>query len=152
VVTARVDGVDHAMTANAFTSVSLAPPLILVCVERDTRFHQAVIDGSPVGRGWLISFLRREGESAARWFAKRGRPLDDQMRGFGSSRAINTDAVILDDALGAMECRTSAVHDGGDHSIVIGEVLSVLGPRSSGSPLLYYRGGYRAVADLTPAD
>jgi flavin reductase (DIM6/NTAB) family NADH-FMN oxidoreductase RutF len=62
------------------------------------------------------------------------------------------DAVILDDALGAMECRTSVINDGGDHSIVFGEVLSVLGPVSSGQPLPYYRGGDRSIADGVPAE
>jgi flavin reductase (DIM6/NTAB) family NADH-FMN oxidoreductase RutF len=152
VITARAGGVDHAMTANAFTSVSLDPPLVLVCVERRTRFHAAVVGDGAVATGWAVSFLSRDGEAAARLFATSGRPLDGQMRGFGSSRGIHTDAVILDDVIGAMECRTTAVHDGGDHSIVIGEVLSVLGPVSGGRPLLYYRGAYRAIADGLPAD
>jgi flavin reductase (DIM6/NTAB) family NADH-FMN oxidoreductase RutF len=58
-----------------------------------------------------------------------------------------TAAPILDDALAAMECRTTAVHDGGDHSIVVGEVLAVSEPRPGGGPLLYYSSGYRRLGD-----
>ena len=56
-----------------------------------------------------------------------------------------TGAPILDGAIAAMECRTHAIHDGGDHSIVVGEVLGVSRPYPDGSPLLYYDGDYRRV-------
>jgi flavin reductase (DIM6/NTAB) family NADH-FMN oxidoreductase RutF len=46
-----------------------------------------------------------------------------------------------------MECRTTAVHDGGDHSIVVGEVIGMTEPRPTGRPLLYYRSAYRRIAD-----
>ena len=73
-VTTRADGVDHAMTANSFTSVSLDPLLALVCVERDSRFHSAVLAAGT----WAVSFLPEGQEATARWFATRGRPLDGQ--------------------------------------------------------------------------
>jgi flavin reductase (DIM6/NTAB) family NADH-FMN oxidoreductase RutF len=134
------------MTANAFTSVSLDPPLVLVCVEKVTRFHQAVVEGDAVGSGWAVSILGVSAHQAAVRFARRGRPLANQMSGFGGTRGAHTNAMILDGALGALECRTYAVHDGGDHSIVIGEVLTVIGPRPDGTPLLYFRGDYRELA------
>jgi flavin reductase (DIM6/NTAB) family NADH-FMN oxidoreductase RutF len=53
---------------------------------------------------------------------------------------------VLDDALGVIECQTTAVHDGGDHSIVVGEVIGVSGPRAGGRPLIHYGGRYRTLS------
>jgi len=58
-----------------------------------------------------------------------------------------TGAPILDDALAAMECRTTAVHDGGDHSIVVGEVVGVSEPRPGDGPLIHYASRYRTLKD-----
>jgi flavin reductase len=75
VVSCHVDGIDHAMTANAFTSVSLSPLLILVSVERESRFHEAIRNAS----NWAVSILPRSGEPTARWLATKGRPLAGQL-------------------------------------------------------------------------
>jgi flavin reductase (DIM6/NTAB) family NADH-FMN oxidoreductase RutF len=143
VVTASLDGVGHAMTVTAFTSVSLDPLLVLFCAEKIARFHDAVLDA---GR-WAVSVLDEESEKTARWLATRGRPLDGQLSTIRHHPGPHSGAPILDDALAAMECRTTAVHDGGDHSIVVGEVIGVSEPRPGGRPLLYYSGGYRRIAD-----
>lgn len=139
VVTTAVDGVDHAMTATAFTSVSLEPPLVLVCVDKDARFRDAVLDS---GR-WAVTFLSTEGRRAAEWLATRGRPLVGQLDRYPHRRGSATGAALLEPALGWLECFTSAVYDGGDHDIVVGDVVTLGAARSPGSPLLYYRGRYR---------
>ena len=131
------------MTVTAFTSVSLDPLLVLFCAEKIARFHDAVLDAGL----WAVSVLDEESEKTARWLATRGRPLDGQLNTIRQHPGPHTGAPILDDALAAMECRTTAVHDGGDHSIVIGEVIGVSEPRPGGRPLLYYSGGYRRIAD-----
>lgn len=146
ILAARVDGVDHAMTANAFTSVSLEPLLVAVCVARAARFHEAIVRAD----GWAISVLGSQDEPAARALAISGRPLHNQLAGFRYSRGLYTSAAVFTDALATVECRTYAVHDGGDHSIVLGEVLSVTtaeAPGNLGDPLLYFRGGYRRLAE-----
>lgn len=143
IVTTRDDGVDHAMTANAFTSVSLDPLLVLVCVEKIARFHEAVL-GSGL---WAVSILPASARAASVWFATRGRPLDHQVDGLRHVRGEYTGAVIFADALASVECRTHAVYDGGDHSIVVGEVLSVELLDVEASPLLYYGGQYRSLDD-----
>jgi flavin reductase (DIM6/NTAB) family NADH-FMN oxidoreductase RutF len=143
VVTASLDGVGHAMTVTAFTSVSLDPLLVLFCAEKIARFHDAVLDAGV----WAVSALDEESEKTARWLATRGRPLDGQLAAIRHHPGPHTGAPILDDALAAMESRTTAVHDGGDHSIVVGEVIGVSEPRPGGRPLLYYGGGYRRIAD-----
>ena len=142
VVTTSIDGVGHAMTVTAFTSVSLDPLLVLFCAEKIARFHDAMLDAG----SWAVSVLDEDSEKTARWLATRGRPLDGQLNAIPHHPGPRTGAPILDDALAAMECRTTAVHDGGDHSIVVGEVVSVSEPRPTGRPLLYYGSAYRRLA------
>lgn len=149
VVTCQVGGVDHAMTANSFTSVSLDPLLVLVCVERDARFHEAITASDE----WAVSILRRSGESVARWLATKGRPLHGQLDSVPHSRGRATGAPVIDDALAVLECRTHSVCRGGDHDIVVGEVLAVsaepvVSTAEVADPLLYYRRGYRSIRDV----
>ena len=133
------EGVDHAMTASSFVAVSLEPLLVSVCVERDSRFHAAL------GRsdGWAVSLLAADDEPAARWFATRGRPLADQLRALTHHRGPQTGAAIADRALAAMECRTWATYPGGDHDIVVGEVVGIETAEDPTHPLLYYRRAFR---------
>src|SRR5262249_28032289 len=74
----------------------------------------------------------------ATWLATRGRPLEGQLDAIRHHAGPVTGAPILDDALAAIECRTTAVHDGGDHSIVVGEVVGGSEPRPGRSPLSHY--------------
>jgi flavin reductase (DIM6/NTAB) family NADH-FMN oxidoreductase RutF len=90
-----------------------------------------------------VSVLDEDAEKVARWLATRGRPLDGQLAGVAHHPGPQTGAPALDDALGVIECRTTAVHDGGDHSIVVGEVIGVSEPRPGGRPLIHYGGRYR---------
>ena len=120
IVTTVADGIDHAMTANSFTSVSLDPLLALVCVERDSRFHDAVL---PVGR-WAVSFLPSGGEATARWFATRGRPLEGQFADHPTHRGSNG-CLLLGGALAGLELSTEQVVPAGDHDILIGVVTAV---------------------------
>jgi flavin reductase (DIM6/NTAB) family NADH-FMN oxidoreductase RutF len=136
----------HAMTVSAFTSVSLDPPLVLFCAEKIARFHDAVLaEGS-----WAVSILAEDDEKTARWLATRGRPLDGQLEGVAYHPGPATGAPLLDDALAALECRTTAVHDAGDHSIVVGEVEAVTAPPETADrgPLLHYSGAYRRLRPL----
>jgi flavin reductase (DIM6/NTAB) family NADH-FMN oxidoreductase RutF len=142
VVCASVDGQGHAMTVSAFTSVSLEPLLVLFCAEKVARFHDAVLAAGQ----WAVSILDEEAEKTARWLATRGRPLHGQLDTIPHHAGPVTGAPILDGALTALECRTFAVHDGGDHSIVVGEVLGVTGPSGERGPLIYHAGRYRRLA------
>jgi flavin reductase len=121
VVCTRLGDTGHAMTVSAFTSVSLEPLLVLFCAEKIARFHDAVLEAGY----WSVSILGEESEKTARWLATRGRPLDGQLDTIAHHAGPLTGTPILDEALAAMECQTTAVHDGGDHSIVVGEVLGV---------------------------
>jgi len=154
VVTCVVDGLDHAMTANAFASVSLDPVLVLVSVERESRFHDAV----SVTSGWGVSILSTDSEPVARWLATKGRPLEGQLDKVAYHRSPNLGVALIDDALATLECRTVATHPAGDHDIVIGEVIAIE-TRADGrvgeasvEPLLYYRRHYRSIASGESSD
>ncbi len=142
VVSTSLDGTGHVMTVSAFTSVSLEPLLVLFCAEKIARFHDAVLEAGY----WAVSILDEESEKTARWLATRGRPLDGQLDTISHHPGPVTGAPILDGALAAMECRTTAVHFGGDHSIVVGEVVGVTEPAGEGGPLVYHSGRYRRLA------
>ena len=140
VVTAVDGGLDHAMTASAFTSVSLDPLLVLVCVENEARFHDAITSAG----AWAVSVLDASARPVADWLATRGRPLHGQLDRIPFTRGV-TGAAILQQSSAWLECRTTAVHPGGDHDIVVGEVVALgLGDESAGA-LLYHRSRYRAL-------
>lgn len=141
VVTTTVRGEDHAMTANAFTSVSLDPPILLLCVEKIARFHESVLESGV----WGVSVLAEDAGNSATWFATRGRPLHGQFDGLKVTRGPRTGVPLLGDALSTVECATRSVHDGGDHTVVLGDALSVAVPAPQGSPLVYWSGAYHAI-------
>lgn len=139
VVSTVTGGRDHAMTANAFASVSLDPLLVLVCVEQDTRFHDAVVEAGT----WGVSVLDDRARGTAEWLSTPGRPAVGQLAPVGHHRGPVTGVALVDTSLATLECRTTAVHEAGDHVVVIGEVLSAgLAPDGHG-PLVYHRSGYR---------
>jgi flavin reductase (DIM6/NTAB) family NADH-FMN oxidoreductase RutF len=141
-LTTRSRDVDHAMTASALTSVSLEPLLLLVCVEREARFHDAVLDSGC----WGVSVLSGGHRSVADWLATRGRPLHGQLDRIAHHHGRQTGVALLDDALSTFECRTVDVHPAGDHSIVVGEVVSVSSAPHGDEALVYYRGRYGTLA------
>ncbi|MCW2812308.1 MAG: flavin reductase domain protein FMN-binding protein [Friedmanniella sp.] len=138
VVTTTVDGVAHAMTATAFCSVSLEPPLVLVCVSRTSRFHAAAMRA----QGWAVSLLAADQEAVARHFSDRGRDLATQFDTVPHDAAPQTGVFLVAGALAWLECRTHARYDGGDHTILVGEVLSTSEKSRARAPLTYYRGSY----------
>ncbi len=147
VVTTKLDGIDHAMTANSFTSVSLDPLLVLVCVERETRFHEAVIETGT----WGVSVLAADQRRHALWFATRGRPLEGQFMQVPHVAGPRTGAALLVGAVTTMECRTSTTWQAGDHDVLLGEVLE-LGPVDlQADPLLYWSSEYRTVGPEVPS-
>jgi flavin reductase (DIM6/NTAB) family NADH-FMN oxidoreductase RutF len=139
VITTRADGLDHAMTVNSFSSVSLDPPLVLFSCEKIARFHEAVTASCC----WVASILGDEQTDASRWFAQRGRPFDDQFARFPTREASAVPVLALEGCLATIECRTVGAYDGGDHTVLVGEVVAV--QVSEGEPLIYYGGGYRTL-------
>jgi flavin reductase (DIM6/NTAB) family NADH-FMN oxidoreductase RutF len=131
VTTIDSSGADHGMTVSAFCSVSLEPPLILICIDRQASALHALDETEY----FAVSILSAEQESISRRFAA----SDDRFGGLGYQRGI-TGAALLDDALAYLECRRVARHEAGDHIIFIGEVEAASAQR--GHPLIFFRGGY----------
>ena len=132
VTTKAADGSDQGMTVSAFCSVSLEPPLVLICIEKTASVYDALTSAP----GFVVNILSARQEQIARRFSI----VDiDRFEGVGFSRTQNGIAV-LDDVLGIIECRKFALHDAGDHTIIVAEVEATRA--ENGSPLMYYRGGY----------
>lgn len=128
----------HGMTANAFTSVSLDPPLVLCCVANKAWMNAAIISAGSFG----VSVLGADQESVARYFADRRRPMGEaQFAGGDWLPGPQTGAPVLATALAWLECDLVQVRDGGDHSIFLGQVLN-MNRSDSGSALLFFGGGF----------
>ena len=142
VMTSRLDGHDHAMTANAFASVSLEPLLVVVSVAEYARFLDAVLQSGV----WGVSVLPEHARGTAEWLSSPGRPVLHQLDRVPHHRGGTTGVALLDGALATLECRTHAVHEAGDHHLVVGGVLSVATPPQPPPPLVYHQGRYRRLA------
>lgn len=147
VVTARDrDGEPRGLTATAVCSVSLAPPLILVCIDRQAECYRAFLESE----AFAVNLLREDQEPLSRHFARKGAR---KFEGIPHRPGI-TGSPILAGVLAHVECRVQARYPGGDHTILLGEVVGsgVAPPEEGGSPLLHFRGGYARLAGLLPAD
>lgn len=139
VISTRAGSHDHAMTANSFTAVSLDPPLVLFCVERDARFHDAVLEAGVFG----VSVLAAGQRSIATWLSTPGRPLVGQLESIPHERGALGSALISG-SLSHLEARVQDAHLAGDHSIVVGAVEHLTMPDDPPAPLLYFRSRYAA--------
>lgn len=133
IVTAR--GPDDALlgiTVSAFSSVSLEPPLILVCIDKRASLHGHLTEGTR----FAVNILGQDQEHISRRFASK-----DENRFNGTAYRDSAERVpILDGALASLECRVVHSYPGGDHTIIVGEVESTT--IADGKPLAYFRGGY----------
>ncbi len=141
VMTTRQGAMPHGMTANAVTSVSLDPLLVLVCVERTTAMAGMV---AATGH-FALSILGADHEDRSNLFADPARPSGiDGFRGIPTRNAV-TGSPVFEDALAWLDCRVWARHDGGDHEIVVGEVVACdLGGATEA--LGYYGSAYTSIA------
>src|SRR4051812_22692009 len=136
IVTARDDeGRDHGMTVSAFCSLSLDPPMILLCVDRAATMFDLMHGHPQIG----VSILSSAQEAYSRRFADPKSDRAQRFEGMAYGRGAN-DTVLLDGALAHLECRVTAHHAAGDHAILIAEIERA--EALDGRPLLYFRGGY----------
>jgi flavin reductase len=146
VVTANAVGLEHGMTLNSFTSVSLDPLLVLVCVERDALMHKVIEDAG----SFALSVLAGDQEPVARYFADSSRPAGAaQFARVGHRIGRATGAPLLEGALAWLECELERTYDGGDHSIFLSRVVMVERGRVR-EPLLYFGGAYLRPGDSLP--
>ncbi|MGW3283845.1 flavin reductase family protein [Streptomyces sp. NPDC001002] len=133
-------GEDVGMTATAFLSVSLDPPLVLVSVREGSRMDDLLAE-QPL---WAVSVLSESQRHIAGRFAMKGRISDRLLfEDIPYSRGKATDAPLVGGALATLECRTEQLITSGDHTLVIGRVLTASVPSADGGPLAYFRGRYR---------
>lgn len=129
----------HGMTANSFTAVSLDPPLMLVCVNRDALMHRALVEAGHFG----VSVLAGHQETVARYFADRRRPLGHQQFDFADwSTGGRTGSPLLIGAVAHFECELWRSYDGGDHTIFLGRLLA-LDRHAEDDALLFVDGAFR---------
>ncbi|MET9413628.1 flavin reductase family protein [Streptomyces klenkii] len=133
------------MTANSFTSVSLEPPLVLVCVSRTAAMHDVVLEE----KAFALSVLSVSQEQVARRFADRSRPRGRrEFEGVAIQQGGHTGAPVLLGSLAWFECGLAAVYEGGDHSVLLGSVLDA-GRAPTEEALLFYKGAFRRVEGPT---
>ena len=135
VVTTSHDGKLFGMTVASFASLSLHPPLVLVCIEHAVKTHDAIAGSGKFG----VSILNSKQTDVSNRFASRA---EDKFAG--------TDVVhgelgvpLIAGAITRLECRVSEKLEGGDHTIFVGEVVDA--QTEEGEPLVYYRSGYREI-------
>jgi flavin reductase (DIM6/NTAB) family NADH-FMN oxidoreductase RutF len=138
----EADGEVHGMTANAFASVSLDPPLVLVCVDKRAITHTHLHEKKRFG----INVLGEDQRTISEYYANPER-THDRAESEAGARFDRTahGTPMLDGALAYLECRLDSARDAGDHTIFIAEVEEVV--VREGAPLLFYRGRYRRVGD-----
>jgi flavin reductase (DIM6/NTAB) family NADH-FMN oxidoreductase RutF len=126
------------MTANSFASVSVDPPLVLVCVTRGSELCEAVVSEGSFG----VSVLAAHQEDLARYFANHDRPRGAaQFAGVRWSPAPATGSPLIEGAVAWLDCTVAASYQGGDHEILIGAVQAAAADPEGGA-LLFFRGGY----------
>ena len=139
IVTSRNASGIHGMTVSAFASVSLDPPLVLVCADKSSDTHGVIADSGV----FAVNLLTQDQQALSNKFAA---SKDEHLRFEGVAWSEReTGAPLLDEALASLDCSVQAAHDAGDHVIYVGEVLAV--ERREGEALLYYRSRYRALSD-----
>jgi 3-hydroxy-9,10-secoandrosta-1,3,5(10)-triene-9,17-dione monooxygenase reductase component len=133
ITTKDKDGGPNGLTANAFMSLSLSPPLIVISVDKGAACYTCFEPQN----GFTVNFLSEGQEEISRRFATKG---IDKFAGLQWKEG-NNGAAILDGILGHVECKITQCYDGGDHTIVLGEVLNV---NATGErPLLFFKGKYQ---------
>lgn len=145
VITTHHQGELHGMTASSFCSVSLDPPLVLVCVARHLYSHQ-LIEKSGV---FAVNLLAANQLDWGMRFAGMNPEIEDRFAGIEFKAAV-TDSPVLPGTLGWVDCKLRHAYDGGDHTIFVGEVVA--GETSQDDdPLLYYNRAWRQLARLEEA-
>ena len=143
IITMAHEGEVRGMTANAVTSVSLDPLLLLICVDKRTITHRFLEQATT----FAVNILAEDQEHVSRALASRD--SDDARRLMGHPyHPGQNGAPILDDCVAYLECRITEVFHGGDHSIFIGEVVWGEVMRDA-PPLIFHRGKYRRLQDLS---
>jgi flavin reductase (DIM6/NTAB) family NADH-FMN oxidoreductase RutF len=135
VVTTEHEGARYGMTVASFASLSLRPPLVLVCIEKSAKSHDAIRDSAKFG----VSILAHSQADISGKFASRA---DDKFSGV-DVRTGELGIPLIEGAICTLECRVHQQLTGGDHTIYVGEVVDA--QVRDDAPLVYFRAAYREI-------
>ena len=136
VITTRVGDELHGMTANAFTSVSLNPVLILVCVDKSADTHDILAQAGT----FAVNILGREQEAISRALATKKGERDTKLDGVPHTFGVSG-SPLIDGSVAYLDCVTVKQYEGGDHTIFLAEVVDA-SESGEGEPLVFYAGQY----------
>jgi len=132
ITTKDTTGKPFGLTVNSFTSLSLTPPLVIVCVDKTVDCYSC-FDDSKV---FAVNVLNEDQEELSRRFATKG---IEKFAGI-QWRMGENGSPLLDGVIGAIECKVTQSYEGGDHTIFLGEILSATA--KGDRPLLFFKGKY----------
>jgi flavin reductase (DIM6/NTAB) family NADH-FMN oxidoreductase RutF len=135
IVTTEAEGKPYGMTVAAFSSLSLHPPLVLVCIEKSVKTHEAIVAAGKFG----VSILSDQQADVSNRFASR---IEDKFAGVKTRRG-ESGVPLIGGALTTIECELREQLPGGDHTVFVGEVVAIV--TAEGAPLVYFRSGYREI-------
>jgi len=138
VIAAELEGTVHAFTANSFTSLSLEPPLVLFCVGKSTKTARLL----HVGARFCVNVLHEEQRDISTCFAGAWRCEAPPPFAFVTWH----ESPRLEGSIAALSCRAEAIHEGGDHWIVVGRVAAFQRREDGLAPLLFFSGAYASMA------
>lgn len=141
VVTTRQGNVVYGITASSFSSLSLDPPLVLVCIANANKLATMVQET----KRFAVSILATHQEDVSAYFAKSGREPVEHFEDFGTIE-LHTGSPIIEGALAHLDCELEMAVNGGDHTIAVGRVLGAASDPDK-QPLVYYRRAYRTVTE-----
>lgn len=139
VTTKDADGVFHGITVSAFCSLSLEPPLVLICIEKSAGSHDALVEA----KAFVVNILSSTQIALSEQFASL---LPDKFLGVSHNSGMNG-MPILDGIVASLECSLKQVSDGGDHTIFIGLVENV--SINDGFPLVYSQSSYWSISETS---
>ena len=142
VTVASDDGSLHGLTVNSFSSVSLDPMLVLVCLNETSRGVSLIARAG----AFVVNVLSAGQQDISRWFANRHRPAGSAMFDGVPFEPGVTGCPVLVDATASFDCRLRQLHRAGDHLIVLGEVVGLV-HRPALAPLIFHAGSYKSLAD-----
>ena len=150
IITTRLGEMVHGMTANAVSSVSLDPTLLLVCIDRRARMHDLITRAG----AFAVNILAADQEALSGHFAGRGKdgPPPPGLRFDYGPRGDDGGVPTIAGCVTAIRCAVEVSHDGGDHTILIGRVTELRPGPPGAAPLLFFGGRYRHLAPAAAVD
>ncbi len=146
IITTRLGDVIHGMTANAVSSVSLDPTLLLICIDRRARLHNLIQEAG----AFAVNILASDQEALSGHFAGRGKDgaLPPSLRFVYGPEGDDGGVPTIAGCLAAIRCAVEVAYEGGDHTILLGRVTELRHGPPGASPLVWFSGHYRHLAPI----